>query len=222
MSDAQDEHPKEQRSPSVPASVSSKSSRQSSPRKRKFGQRSTQSSRNTSSSARSGPRPARHFPTEEWTAEISDLAVSTARYVIDVLGGGISLLRKPLSFLVFLWLFLLLCSYISSAVTRTLRPLCFVPGIRSTSLCMIDSSQTKLPKSKGSSVSPKWADYPGLMNAQSLTFEQLLDDSVGGSGLSLDIKKAEMATSDLITLVKFSKLTSKELLGMCIRCFWIN
>lgn len=51
------------------------------------------------------------------------------------------------------------------------------------------------------------------MNAQSLTFEQLLDSSVGGSGLSLDLKKAEMAISDLVVLVKFSKLSSKDVLG---------
>ncbi|KAF9000668.1 hypothetical protein BDQ17DRAFT_1359325 [Cyathus striatus] len=40
------------------------------------------------------------------------------------------------------------------------------------------------------------------MDVQSKTFEQLLDESTGGSGLSLEIKKAEMATSDLTSLVQ--------------------
>lgn len=57
------------------------------------------------------------------------------------------------------------------------------------------------------------ADYPRMVEIQSKTFEQLLDESVGGSGLSLEIKKAEMATRDLVTLVRMSKLTSKDLLA---------
>lgn len=150
------------------------------------------------------------FPTEEWIAGVLNVVISTSRYVIDVLAGGIRLLRKPLSFLFFLWLLLQIIGYVSSTFAKTFKPLCILPGIRGSTLCHTDST---FPKSKGSTASPRWADYPGLMNAQSLTFEQLLDDSVGGSGLSLDIKKAEMATSDLIILVKFSKLTSKELLG---------
>ncbi|KAH7868344.1 uncharacterized protein C8R40DRAFT_1027372, partial [Lentinula edodes] len=55
---------------------------------------------------------------------------------------------------------------------------------------------------------PLWADFPRLMNIQSSTFEQLLDNSVGGSGLSLDVKKAEMAMSDLVVLVKFTDALS--------------
>lgn len=60
---------------------------------------------------------------------------------------------------------------------------------------------------------PRWADYPGLVNVQSATFEQLLDESVGGSGLSLEMKKAEMATSDLVTLVRVSELKTKDVLA---------
>jgi len=52
-----------------------------------------------------------------------------------------------------------------------------------------------------------------MVEMQSKSFEQLLDESVGGSGLALEIKKAEMATTDLVTLVRVSKLTSKDLLA---------
>jgi hypothetical protein len=60
---------------------------------------------------------------------------------------------------------------------------------------------------------PRWADYPKLVDVQSSTFEQLLDESVGGSGLALEIKKAEMATVDLNTLVRVSNLKSRDLIA---------
>ena len=63
------------------------------------------------------------------------------------------------------------------------------------------------------------ADYPKMVEIQSKTFEQLLDESVVGSGLSLEIKKAEIATRDLVTLVRMSKLTSKDLLADALTDF---
>ena len=56
----------------------------------------------------------------------------------------------------------------------------------------------------------RWADYPKLVQTESSILEKLLDESVENAGLSLDIKKSEMATSDLVTLVKFSELKSKD------------
>ncbi|KAJ3722256.1 hypothetical protein C8R42DRAFT_695930 [Lentinula raphanica] len=93
-----------------------------------------------------------------------------------------------------------------------LRPFCLVPGITNSSLCSEFHSS-------GHQSRPLWADYPRLMNAQSSTFEQLLDNSIGGSGISLDIKKAEMAMSDLVVLVKYSKLSSKDVLGDALLTF---
>ncbi|KAJ3755618.1 hypothetical protein EV360DRAFT_96087 [Lentinula raphanica] len=93
-----------------------------------------------------------------------------------------------------------------------LRPLCHTPGIASLDLCSGAHSFNHQGR-------PLWADFPRLMNAQTSTFEQLLDHSVGGSGLSLDIKKAEMAMSDLVILVKYSKLSSKDVLGEALSTF---
>lgn len=143
----------------------------------------------------------------------------TFHYLRDVFGGSIHLLRKPLSFLVFIWLFAFILSYISSALTKTLRPLCFIPGIRGSNFCLTTSSHSKFQQSKehkGSPASPQWANYPGLMNAQSLTFEQLLDDSVGGSGLSLDIKKvvSSKQTSIYIDNSKRQKWPHRTLLHL--------
>ncbi|KAJ3926979.1 MAG: hypothetical protein NXY57DRAFT_1051177 [Lentinula lateritia] len=98
-------------------------------------------------------------------------------------------------------------------ISTVIGPLCAVPGIASTSLCLHFISHQNY------TIRPLWADFPCLMNAQSLMFEQLLDSSVGGSGLSLDLKKAEMAISDLVVLIKFSKLTSKGVVGDALSTF---
>ena len=55
-------------------------------------------------------------------------------------------------------------------------------------------------------------DYPRLVVIQTSRFEQLLDGAVGGPKLGLEIKKAEMATKDLMTLVKYSELESRDIL----------
>jgi hypothetical protein len=57
------------------------------------------------------------------------------------------------------------------------------------------------------------------MEAETKTFEQLLDEASGGSALSLEVKKAEMATSDLVTLVHLSSLVSKEHLARMLLDF---
>lgn len=66
---------------------------------------------------------------------------------------------------------------------------------------------------RGDYALPQWADYPKLINVQTATFESLLDESVGGSGLALEIKKAEMATVDLNTLIRVSNLKSRDLIA---------
>ncbi|KAJ3804542.1 hypothetical protein F5876DRAFT_53249 [Lentinula aff. lateritia] len=117
---------------------------------------------------------------------------------------------KGLYLLTFVWLTTL---PLLNTISAVLGPLCVVPGIASTNLC------SHLISHQNYTIRPLWADFPRLMNAQSLTFEQLLDSSVGGSGLSLDLKKAEMAISDLVVLVKFSELTSKDVLGDALSTF---
>ena len=56
------------------------------------------------------------------------------------------------------------------------------------------------------------ADYPRLVETESWTFEQLMDDFVTGSALSLQVKHAEMATTDLVTLVRINDLKAKNTL----------
>ncbi|KAJ3555933.1 hypothetical protein NM688_g2301 [Phlebia brevispora] len=138
----------------------------------------------------------------------------TAEYTFDVVKSALRLLRKPLSLtlslILFLYLFSLLLSQAHSTLRTMLSPLCWIPGIAQTPMCAIPAHAPKVPK---------WADYPKLVEVQGSRFEQLLDDSIGNSGISLDIKRAEMATTDLITLVKVSDLKTKETLATHLEGF---
>ncbi|KAJ3902375.1 hypothetical protein F5879DRAFT_805531 [Lentinula edodes] len=139
------------------------------------------------------------------------LARTFFRFVYGVAIRLVSIGWKTLYLSTFVWV---TAVPLLSTVSTVFRPLCLVPGIISTRLCP-DYGRHSYPLRDR----PLWADFPRLMNAQSSTFDQLLDNSVGGSGLSLDIKKAEMAMSDLVILVKFSELTSKDVLGDALSTF---
>ena len=141
---------------------------------------------------------------EEFKDAVSSGAVHTLRYGLDVFKISVSLLRRPLSFLLFLWLLAFIIARINQTLRVAFAPLCIIPGL--SRFCQFDYS----PHDHSP---PQWADYPRLIDVQSATFEQLLDESVGGSGLALEIKKAEMATVDLGTLVRVSNLKSRDMIA---------
>ncbi|KAJ7096540.1 hypothetical protein B0H15DRAFT_49506 [Mycena belliarum] len=194
-------------------SRSSGSSRVS-PRKRRFKTvyvAAPGPSRKTASPAGPSPRPAAKIaaiPTEQ----VYDGSVFLGSYVLDVLKRAILLLRKPLSFLVFLWMLAFIISRISNTLRAAFAPLCYIPGLSSSLMCLPDGYAA--PKG-----TLKWADYPTLVDVQSATIEQLLDESSSGSALALQIKKAEMATTDLVTLVRVSDLKSRDMLADHLRAF---
>ncbi|OJT02448.1 hypothetical protein TRAPUB_7015 [Trametes pubescens] len=133
----------------------------------------------------------------------------TVRYLGGVLTHALRLLRWPFGILLALWLLGFIVARISETLRPIVTPFCIIPGISGSTLCR---APQVLLNADGEPV-PLRADYPELVKIQSSNFEELLDGAVGGSGLSLEIKKAEMASKDLITLVKFSQLKSKDLLA---------
>jgi hypothetical protein len=148
-----------------------------------------------------------------------DGTIFTGRYALDVFSAAIHLLRWPLTIFLFIWFLSLLLplmfGYISQTVQHAFQPLCIVPGISRSPMCRVDNDlNNNTPK-----FVPRWADYPKLVEVQSKTFEHLLEESVGGSALSLEIKKAEMATSDLITRVRISELKAKDTISESLREF---
>ncbi|KAI0671878.1 hypothetical protein C8Q78DRAFT_1153506 [Trametes maxima] len=133
----------------------------------------------------------------------------TARYIGAVVTVALRLLRWPLGLALALWLLGLLLIKLSSTLRVVFAPVCFVPGISGSAFCR----PPKVEFTASGEPVPQWANYPELVEIQSSSFEALLDGSVGGSTLSLEIKQAEMASKDLVTLVRYSDLRSRDLLA---------
>lgn len=142
-----------------------------------------------------------------WVPSLEAFASYVARYVTGVGLRAINLMRWPLILLASVWLLLFILSRISHHLQQAFMPFCRIPGVpHIMPFCAIPIAQD------GINI-PLRADYPQLVQVQSATFEQLLENNVGGSGLSLEIKKAEMATNDLETVIRASDLTSRDLLA---------
>ncbi|KAF8840183.1 hypothetical protein BDN67DRAFT_990474 [Paxillus ammoniavirescens] len=120
-----------------------------------------------------------------------------ASYAFDVVKGSIEMMRKPLSWFLFVWIFAWVVSRMTNTFRTAFSPLCIVPGISRSTLC--------IPAQP-----PVTVNFPELLNIQGSTFEQLLGESAANSELSVGVLKAEMATRDLSLLVRFSDLNSKD------------
>ncbi|KAJ3554156.1 hypothetical protein NM688_g3253 [Phlebia brevispora] len=141
-----------------------------------------------------------------------DVAFWTFRYIVDVLRAAILLLRFPLALALAFWLLALLSASWMNAVHTFVSPICEVPVVGT--MCAFFVSGRSGPQAKSSPLPspPKIADYPHLIDLQSRTLDKLLAEASAGSMLSADIRKAEMATTDLITLVKVSDLENREII----------
>ncbi|KAG6828622.1 hypothetical protein H0H92_007267 [Tricholoma furcatifolium] len=196
--------------PLTPESSASVRMGMSSPHRRRFVQRTTFIA---SPARKQPPTPSKSRKTRKSVSrdDMLDGAVQgasfTFRYFFDVFFTAIKLLRRPLGILLFLWLLAFIIGRISTTMRSAFAPLCLLPGLYGSRFC-----EAPMPP-PGTTGLPRWADYPKFIDVQSTTFEHLLDDSVGGSGLSLELKKAELATSDLVTLVRVSDLKARDTLG---------
>jgi hypothetical protein len=131
-------------------------------------------------------------------------------YGLDVFRTVVRMMKIPIC----LFLFVFACTYglafASGAIRSALAPLCSVPFV---SLLCPASPPRGSPSHSNPNRNPRWADFPSLLNVETKSLEALLDEAVQGPGLALEIKKAEMATSDLTTLVRISRLNSRDVLA---------
>ncbi|KAI0303662.1 hypothetical protein B0F90DRAFT_1707922 [Multifurca ochricompacta] len=115
-------------------------------------------------------------------------------FITDVLNTVVRMLKIPIS----IALVIFACTYVlvltSGAIRSALSPICSIPVV---SLLCPAFHLSESPRASRSDRIPRWADFPGLLNVESKSLESLLDETVEGPGLALEIKKAEMATSDL-------------------------
>lgn len=191
---------------STPSPIESVRSPAATPRKQRMKHRTNTIYPRRQAQARNARPPRTIIHTEEIVEGAMDGAVFTAYYMLDIFKTAVRLLRKPLAVLLFLSLFSIILSQISHIIRGAFAPLCYMPGLHSSPIC-----RRGTPNKNGNV--PRWADYEKLVQVQSKSFEQLLDESVGDSGLTLKIKKAEMATTDLVTLVRVSQLKTKDMLA---------
>jgi hypothetical protein len=131
-------------------------------------------------------------------------------YIAEVLGTVLRVMKLPISMAIVVLVCAYTLSIMSDAIASALAPICSTPVI---SLLCLTSKPRDPPHPPNSDRTPRWADFPSLLNVESKTLESLLDEMVEGPGLALEIKKAEMATSDLATLVRVSDLKSREFLA---------
>jgi hypothetical protein len=148
---------------------------------------------------------------EQRTAELANgYATAIARYAVELVADAFHSNRRIFSFLLGITIVWLLLSMMTSQLVYFARPMCSLPIVSP----MIPFCHWEVFKGAPAHTSAgrpvHWADYPKLVNLQTKTFDQLLDESIGGKGLASEVKKAEMASGDLITLVKASGLKSKD------------
>lgn len=89
-------------------------------------------------------------------------------------------------------------------ISKGLVSLCEIPAISSTCLCAgkLESAEEV-----------QWADFPAMVWVQNAIVETFVGENPGGSEMALQIVKAELATRDLITAVRYSNLRTAERLA---------
>lgn len=173
----------------------------------------------TPSTLRAAPRKrkasgARRAPAPK-IAETSSNAVTDAitgsfgfifRFVGDIFGTAVSLIRKPLAVLFSLYLLAVIIAYVyqfaQASIYVALSPLCKIPGVSLLDVPFCDYVPNKARNDRGKGGK---GDFPELINLQS-NFGSILENSVGSSHMALDLKNSEVAVRDLSTLVRVSEL----------------
>jgi hypothetical protein len=144
-------------------------------------------------------------------------------FTFDILAGSFRLLHWPLSCLVAVQIMGYVIGNLTGHfwTTRSIAnsiqsTICIIPGVSILPFCTIpyvldDPDSPVHSRRSPTRTTPLWADFSKLADIQVNAFEHILD--MGTSSLSLDVKKAEMATSDLTTLVKVSDLKCRDFLA---------
>lgn len=145
--------------------------------------------------------------------QTSDRVLSLLGYstdwLLDVIGGALKALRKPISWVIALYLFAGLLVMVQNILTRSvysaLSPVCRIPGI---SMLGLPFCRTSLPQGYEDSPNAP-VEFEQLMSVQG-QFEEVLEASAAGVSLPLDMKRGETSIRDLRQIVRFSHLNSKQ------------
>lgn len=142
------------------------------------------------------------------------------RYITEVARLVSVLLKIPLALCVTIAIASCVVSMLMGRVVGfaqgAVDALCILPGLSSLNVCSsLTISETDPPNVAGIIR----ADFPQLMTVQNRALDQLLDQSDTGLSLATDVKHAEMALQDLISVVHTSNLTNRFALASTLSEF---
>ena len=130
-----------------------------------------------------------------------------ASWIFEVLGGALRLLKKPISYMLAVWLLfgmaIVVRNLVTNSVYASLSPICRIPGASFLDLPFCPAY--KVDTSHGS---PPPVEFDQLMTMQS-KFEEVMEESAGSVSLPMDMKRGEASIRDLRQLVRYSHLKSK-------------
>ena len=156
------------------------------------------------------PPPVRPIRRQRTGELARDYTTAIGGYTIDLVADAFRFNRRVFSFLLAITILWFLLSMMTSQLVYFARPVCSLPIVSP----MIPFCHWEVFKGSPTHTSGgrpvRWADYPKLVDLQTKTFDQLLDENAGSKGLASEVKKAEMASNDLMTLVRASSLKSKD------------
>jgi hypothetical protein len=157
----------------------------------------------------SGPKTSGQPNSSDVMANLIDLLGSVAEWLLDVLGGALKALKRPISWVIAIYAFAGLLTLVQNLLTHSvysaLSPICRLPGSSFLHLPMCQTSTPKLRKEDPA----RAIEFNQLMTAQS-RFEDVLEQSAAGVSLPLDMKRGETSIRDLRQIVRFSQLGSRN------------
>jgi len=159
-----------------------------------------------------------HAPAEPSTQNYDQLielateySLAIFEYVIKVVADAFRFCRRFFSYALGIVILGLVISKITSHLIFFAQPVCMIPIVSPRiPFCHWEVFKGPPPYVANSGRPVQGPDYPKLVDMQTRTFDQLLDENVGSRGLTLDVKKAAIAGNDLITLVRTSELKSRD------------
>ncbi|KAH9923337.1 uncharacterized protein B0H18DRAFT_864068, partial [Fomitopsis serialis] len=128
-------------------------------------------------------------------------------YMVDVLRIAFRWLKRPLGVLTFVVLLVMISCHVAGKLSDMLSPVCLLPGISSSMVCA-----RYAPNILGVGKTSRLAGVGKVVELHS-HFEAIMDANRYTNGISLKLKQSEVATRDLVTLVRASDLRSRDILA---------
>jgi len=127
-------------------------------------------------------------------------------WAFDVLGGAFRVLKKPISYILAVYVlfgFLVVArNFVTNSIYASLSPICRIPGVSLLELPFCPAWE------KGEAKNGQSVEFDQLMKVQG-QFEDIMEESAGRASLPLDMKRGEASIRDLRQLVRYSSLHSK-------------